>query len=167
MSVTDRESTLRAAITTYFPMFIAVLSLITSIYNGYLNNKFVSIIQGNLGRAESMRTCRDVIDAYFQVKFRVGLINESGAGASPVAAAAEQREAVNAVTKFAALGTYLANLRDDAAREQYTRLTDELTKIAGNARRTPPAEFAKLFDASDRMFAQMNDDCIKAAKATM
>ena len=78
MSVSERESTLRAAVTTYFPMFIAVLSLITSIYNGYLNNKFVSIIQGNLGRAEHMRTCKEIIDAYFQVKFRTGLINESG-----------------------------------------------------------------------------------------
>jgi hypothetical protein len=165
--MSERESTLRAAMTTYFPMFIAVLSLITSIYNGYLNNKFVGIIQGNLGRAEHMRTCKEIIDAYFQVKFRTGLINESGAGAAPAAATAEQREAVNAVNKFAALGTYLANLRDDAARQKYTQLSDELTGIVGRARSTPAAEFAKLFDASDRMFGQMNDDCVNSAKAAM
>jgi hypothetical protein len=165
--MSERESTLRAAITTYFPMFIAVLSLITSIYNGYLNNKFVGIIQGNLGRAEHMRTCKEIIDAYFQVKFRAGLINESGTAASPAAATAEQREAVNAVNKFAALGTYLANLREDGAREKYTQLSDELTRIVGKARSTPPAEFSKLFDASDRMFGQMNDDCVSSAKSAM
>ena len=165
--MSEREVTIRNAVLTYFPMFIATLSLVTSIYNGYLNNKFVSIIQGNLGRAEHMRTCKEIIDAYFQVKFRAGLINESGAAAGPAAALAEQREAVNAVNKFAALGTYLANLREDGAREKYTRLSDELTQIVGRARATPPAEFAKLFDASDRMFGQMNDDCVSSAKAAM
>src|SRR5262245_5775109 len=167
MSASEREGTIRAAMTTYFPMFIAVLSLITSIYNGYLNNKFVGIIQGNLGRAESMRTCKEIIDAYFQVKFRLGLINESGERASPAVATAEQREAVNAVSRFAALGTYLANLREDGAREQYTELSDALGKIVEKARATPSAEFAKLFDAPDRMFAKMNDDCIKSAKSTL
>ena len=167
MSVSERESAVRAAMTTYFPMFIAVLSLITSIYNGYLNNKFVNIIQGNLGRAEHMRTCKDIIDAYFQVKFRAGLINESAERATPAAATAEQREAANAVSKFAALGTYLANLRDATAREKYTQLSDELAKIVGRAKATPPAEFGKLFDASDRMFGEMNEDCVTTAKTAM
>ena len=167
MSISERENTIRTAVTAYFPMFIAVLSLLTSIYNGYLNNKFVNIIQGNLGRAEHMRTCKEIIDAYFQVKFRAGLVNESGERAIPAAATAEQREAINAVNKFAALGTYLANLRDDAAREKYTQLSDELSKIVARARATPPAEFAKLFDASDRMFGQMNDDCVSSAKTAM
>ena len=64
------EGRLRTVLISYFPMFIATLSLVTSIYNGYLNNLFVDLIQRNLGRAEYMRTCKDVIDAYFQVKFR-------------------------------------------------------------------------------------------------
>lgn len=167
MSVSERESRIRTAIVLYFPMLIAVLSLVTSIYNGYLNNKFVNIIQSNVGRTEYMRTCKEIIDAYFQVKFRTGLVNESGERAAPAAATAEQREAVNAVNKFAALGTYLANLRDDAAREKYTQLSDELSRIVTRARATPPAEFAKLFDASDRMFGQMNDDCVNSAKTAM
>jgi hypothetical protein len=33
-----REVTVRTAIITYFPTLIAVLSLVTSIFNGYLNN---------------------------------------------------------------------------------------------------------------------------------
>ena len=146
-------------------MFIAVLSLLTSIYNGYLNNMFVGIIQGNLGRAEYMRTCKEIIDAYFQVKFKAGIVNESGDRASPSAASAEQQEAANAVSKFAALGTYLANLRDDTTRERYTELSRQLERIIAEARRTPPAQFEKLFEPADRLFAAMNDDCIKSAKS--
>jgi len=112
--MSEREATIRTAMVTYFPMFIAVLSLVTSIYNGYLNGKFVDIIQRNFGRTEYLRTCKDIIDAYFQVKFRAGIVSESShhdgaAGASGASAA--KIDAASAVSKFAALGTYLANLR--------------------------------------------------------
>jgi hypothetical protein len=63
---------------TYFPMFIAALSLCTSIYNGYLNSKFVDLIQNNTARVESLRTCKEIIDAYFQVKFRVDVVSGNG-----------------------------------------------------------------------------------------
>jgi hypothetical protein len=95
------------------------------------------------------------------------VVSESGERASPAVATAEQREAANAVSKFAALGTYLANLRDGAAREHSTHLSDELAKIVDKARSTPPAEFAKSFETSDGMFAQMNDDCVTSAKSAM
>src|SRR5215471_19887451 len=107
--MSERESAVRAVLVTYFPMLIAALSLITSIFNGYLNNKFVGIIQGNLGRGEYMRTCKEIIDAYFQVKFRTGLIASGGAAAPATAMSVQQIEAANAVSHFAALGTYLAN----------------------------------------------------------
>jgi 5'-deoxynucleotidase YfbR-like HD superfamily hydrolase len=164
----DREDRMRSVLMTYFPMFIAVLSLVTAIYNGYLNGKFVDIIQRNLGRAEHMRTCKEIIDAYFQVKFRTGLVNASAsrerAGGAP-GAAAEHVEAANAVNKFAALGTYLANLRDDATRERYTNLSRQLEKIVNESRNTPSTEFNKLFEPADRMFTDMNDDCVNTAKA--
>jgi hypothetical protein len=110
--MSEREVTIRTAVVTYFPMFIAVLSLVTSIYNGYLNGKFVDIIQRNFGRTEYLRTCKEIIDAYFQVKFRAGLVSESSerdrAGGITSASTA-QIDAASAVSKFAALGTYLAN----------------------------------------------------------
>ena len=67
-------------------------------------------------------------------------------------------------TRFAALGTYLANLRDDATRQRYTGLTEELDKIVAQAPRTPRDGIAKLFEAADRLFGTMNDDCVTAAK---
>src|SRR6266545_1209558 len=112
----DGETRLRSALVTYFPMLIAVLSLITSIYNGYLNNKFVGIIQSNVSRGEYMRTCKEIIDSYFQVKLKSGLLAGSSERAAATGFASQQVDAANAVSHFAALGTYLANLRDDPKR---------------------------------------------------
>jgi hypothetical protein len=166
--MSEGESRFRTVAITYFPMFIATLSLITSIYNGYLNNKFVDIIQRNLGRAEYMRTCKEIIDAYFQVKFKAGLVSASGererAGTPNPNAAAEQVDAASAVNKFAALGTYLANLRDEAVRARYTELSRALERAVAEARRTPPAGLDKLFEGADAIFAELNNDCVKSAK---
>jgi hypothetical protein len=153
-------------------MFIATLSLCTSIFNGYINTKFLDFIQRNTGRVEYLRTCKEIIDAYFQVKVRVGVINANAArqGASSAEGRAMTGDDVNgasAVNKFAALGTYLANLRDDAARKQYTDLTVELEKIIASAKRTPAAELNGLFGNADQMFATLNDDCVKSAKDAM
>src|SRR6201991_4592754 len=104
--MSEREVTIRTAVVTYFPMFIAVLSLVTSIYNGYLNGKFVDIIQRNFGRTEYLRTCKEIIDAYFQVRFRAGIVSEGfqrhgSAGASGASVA--EIDAASAVSRFAAL----------------------------------------------------------------
>jgi hypothetical protein len=156
--MSEGSVTVRSMLVVIFPMFIATLSLLTSIYNGYLNNKFVGIIQTNLGKAEYMRTCKEIIDAYFQVKFKVGLVAQAGASS------AQSIDAANAVSHFAALGTYLANLRDDATRERYTELSRQLDKIVKDAGRTPPGGLDKLFEPADRLFADMNADCINSAK---
>jgi hypothetical protein len=162
MSSTTADSRVRDVLLAYFPMFIATLSLITSIYNGYLNSKFVDLIQHNVGRVEYMRTCKEIIDAYFQVKYRIAMLNQ--ARDRPGGTAAEQAEAANAVAKFGALGTYLANLRDENIRVRYTDLTMQLDKLASEARNLPPAALDGRYAAPDQMFQDMNNDCIKAAK---
>ena len=151
------ESRTRIILFAYFPMFIATLSLLTSIYNGYLNSKFLDFIQRNVGRVEYMRTCKEIIDAYFHVKVRFGALqagNERG----------ERIEAANAVAKFAALGTYLANLRDEAIRGRYTQLSMDLEKIAAEARQLAAGEYQRRIGDTDRRFNEMNDDCVKSAK---
>jgi hypothetical protein len=165
--MSEREAIFRTAAITYFPMFIAVLSLVTSIYIGYLNDRMVDIIQSTLGRSEYLRTCKEIIDAYFQVKFRTRLVAENAErapGTPSSGVPGSQIEAANAVNKFAALGTYLANLGDDAAREQYTHLSWELEKVVREAEKTPVADLNKLFGRADEMFGKMNHDCVKTAK---
>ena len=153
------ESRLRTVTLAYFPMFIATLSLVTSIYNGYLNSRFVDFIQRNAGRTEYLRTCKEIIDAYFQIKVRVATVG--GAGDKAVA----QSEAANAVARFGALGTYLANLRDDAIRQRYSELSGQLSKVVDEARTIPAGQLDKAFAPADRIFADLNDDCIRSAKA--
>lgn len=153
----------RTAVITFFPMLIAVLSLVTSIYNGYLNNRFVSLIQGNLGRSEYMRTCRDVIDAYFQVKYRVGVAT-SGSGAAAAGGQAAQIEAGNSVARFGALATYLANLRTEEIRARYTELYAKLAAYAGMSPATSAEDRAKLLKEADALFDMLNDDCVKSAQ---
>ena len=154
------ESRVRAVLLGYFPMFIATLSLVTSIYNGYLNSKFLDFIQRNVGRVEYMRTCKEIIDAYFHVKVRLAMLNTAGERAGM----SEQTEAVNAVAKFAALGTYLANLRDEAIRVRYTELSVELERLAGEARRISADDLNRRLGPTDRRFNEMNEDCVKSAK---
>lgn len=156
------ETRTRALLLGYFPMFIATLSLLTSIYNGYLNSKFVDLIQSNVGRVEYMKSCREIIDTYFQVKVRLGVLNAAG---DKTAGSIEQTEASIAVAKFAALGTYLANLRDDAIRARYTKLSQELEKVMADARRISADELSRRLAVIEPLFAEMNDDCVKSAKA--
>lgn len=163
--MSEGETRTRRLLITYFPMFIATLSLCTSIFNGYLNLKFIDFIQRNTGRVEYMRTCKDIIDAYFQIKFRAGVVNANAAVSG--AGSRDEIDGMNAVNKFAALGTYLANLRDDAIRKQYTELAAELGKIMTNAKRTPPGDFAGLFVAADQMFLGLNNDCVRFAQDAM
>lgn len=155
------ELRVRGILLGYFPMFIATLSLVTSIYSGYLNSKFVDFIQRNAGRTEYLRTCKEIIDAYFQIKSRAGVIAASGGNA---ASPAIQADVAIAVARFGALGTYLANLRDESAREQYTHLTGELEKLSAEAAKLSPADLNKRYQVPDREFSQMNSDCIKYAK---
>jgi hypothetical protein len=148
-----------APLAGYFSLFVAGLSLLTSFYQGYLNTKFVDIVQRNVVRGEYMRTCKDIIDAYFQIKLRVRLL---GTGAD---VSTREAEALNAVSHFGALGTYLANLQGEEARARYTRLTQTLSKVVEDARNTPLAGIDALFAEADELFTGMNNDCVRTANS--
>jgi hypothetical protein len=154
---TDKRAGKFAAAAGYISLFVAGLSLLTSLYQGYLNTKFVDIVQKNVARGEYMRTCKDIIDAYFQIKLKAALLAANSTDAN------REAEALNAVSHFGALGTYLANLQDEAARARYTKLSQTLQKIVADARITPSGDIGKLFGPADEQFAGMNNDCVRAA----
>jgi hypothetical protein len=161
------DGKLRALLITFFPMFIATLSLLTSIFNGYLNLKFLDFIQRNTSRVEYMRTCKEIIDAYFQVKVRAGIVHANAPnGAADAAMSKDEIDAVSAVNKFAALATYLANLRNDFVRKQYTDLTTELGRIVAESKRSP-ADVTAAFASADHMFSNLNNDCVRSAQDAM
>jgi hypothetical protein len=157
------ESRLRDALVTYFPMFIATVSVLASIYSAYIFARSVEVMQRNVDRFETMRTCRDLIDAYFQIKLRASLL----AAAAGTDARIAEGDAAAGVSMFGALGTYLANLSVDGARERYTQLSLELARVVAAARTTPAAGVEKLFDKADQLFSVMNDDCVRTARTIM
>ena len=48
-------------------------------------------------------------------------------------------------------------------RVRYTELSMAVDKAVSEARQTPPAALDKLFEPADRMFADLNADCVKTA----
>ena len=134
-------------------MFIAALSPVTSIYNGYLNNKFVDFIQRNLGRGEYLRTCKEILEAHAQVGLRAKILSQTGERSrtgSPADLTAARNEADNALIKYVSLATYLANLQ-------------ELEKILNDAPQLALGDLNKRLERTDQMFTGMNDDCVKMA----
>jgi len=164
--MSEDENRVRTAVIVYFPMFIAALSLITSMYNGYLNNKFIEFIQHNLSRTESLRTCKEILEAHAEVQFRAKILAQTGGRArqdGTVDLTAAHNDAAAALIKYISLATYLANLHPDA-RERYTSLSVELQKAVGDAPQLSPDDLNKRFEKTDPMFAAMNDDCVRLAK---
>jgi hypothetical protein len=165
----------RSAALALLSIFLAMMSVGAAVYQNYIYTRQlniftqqVEILQRNVSRGEFIRSCKEVIDAYFQVKLKVGIIaraaaRERGANAA-MADTMMELEAATAVSRVGALGTYLANFQDEDTRYQYTQLTWSLEKILTAARTTPAGELDKLFEPADALFAKMNDDCVKLSK---
>jgi hypothetical protein len=160
MARQDRRDHVHSTLVTYFPMFIATLSVLSSIYQGYLFAFSIDVIQRNVSRSEYLRTCREIIDTYFQVKLAVTQLAEPAA--SPTASATAN--ANNLVGKFAALGTYMANFQDEEIRARYSSLSQELARLVTTARDRAAGDPARRFGESDRLFGQMNEDCVRLAQ---
>jgi len=154
----------RSSLLAVFSICLAMITVSAAIYQNYIYTQLLDTVQRNVSRTEYSRACRDVIEAYFQVKLRVGLaLNERIAGASPEMM---EMEAANAVSRVAAFGTYLANYQNEDVRYRYTQLTLELQRIVLAARARGERDLDKLFAKADELFARMNDDCVKTAKAS-
>jgi hypothetical protein len=155
----DRKD--RSTWLAFLSIGLACLTVSAALYQNYIYTQLLDAIQRNVSRAEYSRACRDAIEAYFQVKLRVGLILAEQPGATGML----DVEAANAVSRVGAYGTYLANYRDENVRYQYTQLTVELQRIVLAARTSGERDLDKLFAKADDLFARMNDDCVKTAKA--
>jgi hypothetical protein len=156
------------AIVSSLSFLIATMSLAAAFYQGYLNTRNLEIIQRDVARREYIRTCKEIIETYFDVKLKVGSIMAAASRERPAAAESlPELEALVAVSRFGALGTFLANFQDEGVRTRYTALTHELGNAVAAARQSGPRDLDKLFEGADRLFGQMNDDCVKLSKVAM
>lgn len=143
---------------------IAVLSLGAAMYQGWINSRNLEAVTRDIGRREHLRACKEVIEAYFEVKLRIARLATPTMGAG---LGDPEFEARAAIARFAALGTYLANFQDEAARVRYTGLSRELERLVDVARSAPVADRAELFRAADEIFASMNADCVGSTRAAL
>jgi hypothetical protein len=144
------------------PTLIAILSLGSSIFQSFNYARNIESAQRNVLRAESLRTCREIIDVFFQFRLRAEEANKAGASGAAMTA---ELKAMS--YKFGAFGTFLANFQDDVARKRYSELSWELLAIAEKAPVLPSDDFAKRFGAVDERFGKLNEDCVKAAQARL
>jgi hypothetical protein len=150
---------------TYLSLAVATLAMVSSFFQSYNYSRNLEVVQRNVIRGEYLRTCRDIIDAYFQIKMRTYAMHEAAgaAGAEPAAPLA-QREVEASVFRFGALGTFLANFRDDAVRERYTQLSWKLLAIARETFKQPREAFDRAYGEADTLFGEMNEDCARTAR---
>jgi hypothetical protein len=155
----------RSTLVSLMSFVIAIMSLGASFYQGYLNTRNLDIIQRDVSRREYIRTCKEVIETYFDVKLRVGLIIAAERQGTGTADTVTLMQASMAVSRFGALGTFLANFQEgDGIRLRYTELTRELLNIVASAHEGTTKSLDKLFETADDYFAKMNDDCVKLSK---
>lgn len=158
-----------SALLAAFSILLATMSLAAAFYQNYIYTQLIDVVQRNVTRAEYIRTCKEVIDAYFQTKLKAGMIARTAERERPPnangTASMLELDAANAVSRFAALGTYLANFQNEDKRVEYTQLSWTLEKILVAAPNTPSGEVSKLFEPADKLFATMNDDCVRTAKS--
>lgn len=158
---TQRKAWTSAAWLPLLSLAIAGLSLFSSFFQSWNYARNIDSVQRNVLRAENLRTCKDIIEVFFQLRLKAEEANARLAGAP----SALDMKAL--ASRFGALGTYLANFRDEAVRERYTELSRELQKVANEAASLPRLEFEALYGRIDRIFSEMNEDCVKSAQSRL
>ena len=158
----DRNSWLRRARHTFnatnISLAVALCSVLSSAYQSWNYSRSIDSVQRNVLRTENLRTCRDIIDVFFQFRLKAEEANSKSADAPG------ENDLKGLVYHFGALSTFLANFRDEDIRSIYARLSWDMLRMAREARTLSPDEFTKLFASIDETFSALNDDCAKSAQ---
>jgi hypothetical protein len=148
---------------------VAALSLAMASFQGWINSRNLEVVQRDISRREVIRVCKEVIEAFFAVKLRVGVLAAGTDGRIGASAALRDdqnnvMEAAIAASRFAALATYLANFEDEATRVRFTALANELTRLVDLLRTRAIESTTSLFDIADREFVALNENCARNAR---
>ncbi len=140
---------------------IALMSLAASVLQNINYARSIDSVQRNVLRAESLRTCKELIDIFFRFRLKAEMANQTGAANMAGA------EIKALAYQFGALGTFMANFREDTLRSRYAALAWHLNRIADEAAGLPKPEFDKLFEEADTQFTAINTDCVRAAQGRL
>ena len=142
---------------------LALCSFGASLFQSYLNSRNLEVMQRDVGRREHIHACKEAIEAFFESKMRIARLAEMvKPGVTP-----DDFEAAMAVSRFGAIGTYLANFQGDDARYQYTMLTRELQRLMGAVKAGGSTSDEGFFRKTDEIFAAMNADCVRSSQLSL
>jgi hypothetical protein len=158
------ESRSPVRILTILSLCVAMVSMLAAAYQSYSHGRNLEVIQRNVLRAEALRTCREIIEVYFLIRMKAGLLTRDAQQGSETPPAAQRIEAQGLVYRFGGLGTFLANFRDETVRERYTQLSWQLLRIVNEAPQSGVASLDKLYEPADALFTTMNEDCASSAR---
>lgn len=152
--------------TSAISLIIAGISLLATITQTFNYRKSIDTIQRNVLRTENLKTCRDIIELFFDFRLKAEEANAASIGPAPdrEEAARMKREMKAVVYRFGALGTHLANFSPEQARERYAKLSWALNDIAEKAMLMPAIEFEARFAEADKAFAELNEDCVQSTR---
>ncbi len=136
-------------------LFVAFLSLATSMYQGYLNTRSVAVFSSDATRRETMHGCREAVEYFMEARLRIQRLMDMPPATYTAKETADYTfEARRSVARFAAVATYLANFHEDLLRERYTAITRELDSLIDNA-----SKGGALAGVDERFYA-LNEDCV-------
>jgi hypothetical protein len=145
------------------PLVIAGLTLVSQSFQSWNYARNIDSAQRNILRAEALKTCRDIIDVFFQFRLKADEANKMRASAGPMLPS----EMKALASRFGAYGTFLANFQDEDVRYRYTILARELAAVAEAAGGMAEADFGTRFAKAEEQFGKLNEDCVKAAQARL
>ena len=155
-------------------LLIASLSMISSISQSFNYSRNIESVQKNVLRAENLRSCKEIIEVFFDFRLRAETANAETATLAPEARSmpgrlamtqAMRRELKSLVYRFGALGTHLANFTPETARERYSALSWQLHALAESFDTLSPSDFMTQFALADTGFGALNEDCSRFAQS--
>ena len=148
---------------THLSMVIGLASFGAAMFQGYINSRNLEVVQRDIARREHIRACKEVIEVFFEAKLRVGRLADQAKSGAP----ADAFDAALIVSRFGAIGTYLANFQGEDARYQYTLLTWELQRLVEVAKAGGASPDNAFFKTADEKFAIMNADCVRSSQLSL
>jgi hypothetical protein len=150
---------------TLVPLLIALLALWLSMEQARQFQAMLQDTDRNALRAEYGRTCRDVMQQYYDVKQKVSVLMPA-ADRSNIAGASRVTEASRLDVQVAVgrLASYAIGATDDGLRSRIANLVRVVGAVAERARAVQLNDIDRLFEPADKALAQVNEDCARLTR---
>lgn len=147
---------------------IALAALAVALWQTFVFQRGIAAMESNIARGQFVLACRDSIGSYYDARQKLSVLMPAADRSNIVGASRvteyNRIEAKTAIAKVSALAGYLATFQDAGARVRYSELTRALNGIMDVARTTPLSDIDRVFAPADKLFSEINDDCVRLSQ---